>query len=466
VISDLHAQAGRAPVADLLKTFLDETGYRAALLEAGQSRAARNLAKLLADAHASGLIGVGEFLEYVAELRDIGAREGEARATGEHAVQIMSVHAAKGLEFPVVVLGDITYRPPSRNDIVFDPALGALLPQRDDDKALPAIYRLGKFTADDQEAAESDRLLYVAATRAREMLILSGCITTKDDGAPGKLGGWLGRLDAASGLGLGCSRVTPEPEDPQPLRIALSVSAAPVGCSIYGPDWICGPVRPATAAEPSSEERLPPPLLAAVEPDAVTADARTEDRDRIPQRRVWRVVPPAPRSEAPGWVIGSIVHDALAVWRFPGDGGGTTFERWTEARARGLGLTDPHQLADAVAKSRGLLLRFRAHPLHDEMASAERLLHEVPYSRINEDGRVESGIIDALCLHGGAWTIVEFKIDKVADPGALEGLLEREDYLPQAERYRAAVEHLLERQGHVILCFLDCGGAVHLHRQP
>ena len=154
VISDLHAQAGRAPVADLLKAFLDATGYRAALVAAGQARAARNVAKLLADAHASSLVSVGEFLAYVAELRDSGTREGEARATAEGAVQIMSVHMAKGLEFPVVVIGDATYDPPGRSGVLFDPVLGVLLPQKDDDKTLPASYRLGKLTADDQEAAE------------------------------------------------------------------------------------------------------------------------------------------------------------------------------------------------------------------------------------------------------------------------------------------------------------------------
>ena len=165
LITDIHAQAGRAPVADLLKAFLDATGYRAALIAAGQARAARNVAKLLADAHASGLVSVGAFLAYVAELRDSGTREGEARATTEGAVQIMSVHAAKGLEFPVVVIGDATYDPPGRSGVLFDPTLGVLLARKDDDKQLPAIYRLGKLTADDQEAAESDRLLYVAATR-------------------------------------------------------------------------------------------------------------------------------------------------------------------------------------------------------------------------------------------------------------------------------------------------------------
>ncbi|UCC62582.1 MAG: UvrD-helicase domain-containing protein, partial [Anaerolineae bacterium] len=76
-IADLHGGVGRMPVADLLKAFLDATDYRAALIQAGQSRAARNVAKLLADAHTSGIVGVGEFLEYVGSLRDSGTREGE-----------------------------------------------------------------------------------------------------------------------------------------------------------------------------------------------------------------------------------------------------------------------------------------------------------------------------------------------------------------------------------------------------
>ena len=165
VIADLHAQAGRAPVADLLKAFLDATHYRAIVMAAaGQARAARNVAKLLGDAHAGGMVSVGDFLAYVSALRDSGTREGEARATAEGAVQIMSVHAAKGLEFPVVVLGDVTYSPPARSSVLLDAELGVLLPHKDEAKARSAIYELGKITAEDQETAESHRLLYVAAT--------------------------------------------------------------------------------------------------------------------------------------------------------------------------------------------------------------------------------------------------------------------------------------------------------------
>ena len=466
LIADLHAQAGRAPVADLIKAFLDATGYRAALIAAGHTRAARNVAKLLADAHASGLVGVGEFLEYVAELRDSGTREGEARATAEGAVQIMSVHAAKGLEFPVVVLGDVTYHPPSRNGILLDADLGVLLAQRDDEKALPAIYRLGKGIADDQEAAESDRLLYVAATRAREKLIISGCITARAGGTPGALGGWLGRMSETGGLGLAGCTVAVDEAAAGPLCVELTIGESRVDCAIYGPGWMAeGARREAPAPPPEAAVRLPPPLLAPTTDEPAPTDGRAAEQERDPGQRVWRVIPSGTRLDAPGWVVGKLVHEALAAWRFPDSRGDALFERWTEAHARSYGLTDPRQLADAGSKTRRLLLQFQAHSLYTEMAGAERRMHEVPYSRINDGGQVESGVIDALFLHAGAWTIVEFKTDDIPDQARLEVLLEEKDYLPQAERYQAAVEQIVGQRPQLIFCFLDCGDATHVHRR-
>lgn len=462
IIADLHARAGRAPVADLLKAFLDATGYRAALVAAGQARAARNVAKLLADARASGLVGVGDFLAYVAELRDSGAREGEARAAAGDAVQLMSVHAAKGLEFPVVVIGDVTYDPPRRSGILFDPALGVLLARKDDDKQLPAIYRLGKLIADDQEAAESDRLLYVAATRARELLIVNGCITANKGGTPGGLGDWLGRIGGDDATGLAGAQVAIEESETEPRRIDLAVGGSPVSCTVYGPGqtWEARQVAAPAPAEVAAP--LPPPLLAPVAAEPLSADGRAAERERDPGQRVWRVAPASARPHAPAWVVGKLVHAALAVWRFP-DGDGA-FGRWAEAQGRSYGLTDARQLADAVARSRTLLLRFEAHPLHAEMAGAERRLHEVPYSLVADDGRIENGIIDALYLRDGAWTIVEFKTDHVRDAAALERLLAEEGYLAQAERYASAVERLLGSRPQVVLCLLDFDGKIHLRR--
>ena len=491
LIADLHGRVGRSPVADVLKALLDATGYRAALVQAGQPRGARNVAKLLADAHASGIVGVGEFLEYVSGLRDSGTREGEARATAEGAVQVMSVHAAKGLEFPVVVIGDATYGGRGGGGVLIASGLGVLLPLKGEDDALPAIYRLGKQRDGDQEAAEADRLLYVAATRAREKLIVSGCVSLKQGCVSGKPGGWLGRV--AGPLGLAEQSIDYDEEGTGSLCLELPVGGTAVSCTFYEPgyDWAC-PERSRRACRARRTETeagpvvLPPPLLEPVPAGVEPVDARVAEQERIPPQRVWRVVPAAKQPSAPAWVVGSVVHEALAAWRFPGDvpakwssptltlpspwegegealaGPGDGFRRWAEARARGYGITDAQELADAVRESRRLLRGFQAHPLYGEMDGAERRLHEVPYS-LEVNGRVESGIIDVLYLREGAWTIVEFKTDRVKDQADLERVLAKEKYEVQARRYVAAVERLLGQRPRSILCMLNYAGGVRLY---
>jgi ATP-dependent helicase/nuclease subunit A len=467
LVAGLHEQVGRSSVADVLKAFLDATDYRAALIQAGQPRAARNVAKLLADAHSSGIVGVGEFLEYVTGLRDSGTREGEARATAEGAVQIMTVHAAKGLEFPVVAIGDVTHTGGGGSGLLIDPDLGALPYVKDEEGRLPAVYHLGKSRSDDQEEAESDRLLYVAATRAREKLILSGCIRLKKDGTVSKPGGWLGKLGGPECLGLTGCEVAYDESGTGGLQTTLRMDTSPVSCTVYEPGyvWDMRPHEAAGSAEPVGT--MPPPLLDPVAPGREHVDPKLLEQDRIPPQRVWRVVPPVKRPRAPAWVIGSLVHEALAAWRFPNGaapvGAVHGFEHWAEARAREYGITDAQQLADAVRRSRQLLLRFESHSLYGEMDGADLRLHEVPYSLV-VDGRVESGIIDALYQREGTWTLVEFKTDRVNNRSELERLLAEEGYFAQAQRYIAAAERLLGQQPQFILCMLHYGGTVYLHR--
>lgn len=122
--------------------------------------------------------------------------------------------------------------------------------------------------------------------------------------------------------------------------------------------------------------------------------------------RLWRVTTARTTTTVPAGLAGRLVHEALALWRFPDPG----FDDWVKARARAYGLIDEDQLADAGRRAAELLDRFRAHPLYRELVAAERRLHEVPYSYV-VDGRVESGSIDAVYRHGGRWTVVDFKTE-------------------------------------------------------
>lgn len=460
LIADLHALSGRVTVADLLKAFLDATDYQAALHKIGRTRAARNLSKLLSDAQTSRIVGVGEFLEYVMSLEETGTREGEARAVAEGAVQIMSVHQAKGLEFPVVVIGDALYERRGRDELIIHPELGVLLPPETDAKNQSAVYALAKTWDQDQEDAESNRLLYVAATRAQEKLIVSGCVRLKKDGTPGWLSGWLGKIAALHVLNLANTRLPHNAAGSKANRLTLTLGGqTPVDCTVYEPAYPTEGRAQSDAAPPKAKmATLPPPLLAPVLLERIQVDRRTAESDRIPAQRVWRVVPDVRRPKAPAWVVGSMVHEALAAWRFPDE----TFDGWSAVRAHNYGLTDAEQVALAVSETRKLLLHFEQHPLHSEMESADKRLHEVPYS-LALDGHVESGVIDALYLRDRVWNIVEFKTDEISNAAELDALLTHEDYLAQAERYGVAVEHLLGHRPRTLLCLLDYAGVVLLH---
>ncbi|MCA9969509.1 MAG: PD-(D/E)XK nuclease family protein, partial [Anaerolineales bacterium] len=171
--------------------------------------------------------------------------------------------------------------------------------------------------------------------------------------------------------------------------------------------------------------------------------------------RVWQVVPTAQRPLAPAWLVGTLVHAALALWRFPGAG----FDAWVTARAREYGQTDTQQLEHARAATARLLARLRQHPRFGDMARAERRLHEVPYSYVRS-GQVETGYVDLLYRVDGAWRLVDFKTDRVADEAALRRILAQTDYRAQVQGYGTAVRRLLGVEARLELCWLDYGGEV------
>jgi len=458
LIHRLHAQAGRVTVAALLKDFLDATHYRAALLRAGQARGAGNLAKLLTDAHTSGIVSVSEFLDYVTQLRDAGTREGEAHTLSVGAVQLMTVHAAKGLEFTVIVIGDAGKAARGGRGAMVDVLLGIVPPLKSagEDEAPAATslaYRLAQQAAADQEAAESDRLLYVAATRAQDMLILSGTVSARKDGLG--LGGWLERLDNALHISTSAPACDPEGEAIQ--HVALSAGTQPVNCLLYeGNAEITAPRVSTVPPVPAAlSEALP--LLDSLIPLSATTDDDTETEHRDPPKRVWRVVPEQARPTAPAWVVGTLVHGALEQWLFPD---GVVFAQWAEAEARGRGITDAAELRNAVQRAARMLTRFQATDLYAAMNGATQRLHEVPYTLATPDGALERGTLDALFYADGQWTLVEFKTDHVTDQAALTALLAAKDYRAQVSRYLDAAERLLGTRPRPALCFLNVGGAV------
>jgi ATP-dependent helicase/nuclease subunit A len=198
LLDELSPLVDRLPVAELLARLLDRTDLRA-ILAFGGARLVQNVDKLLADAHTSRIVPVRTFLSYVDTLRDIGAREGEAPVEAAGAVQLLTIHRAKGLEFDIVVLADASYRSRNRSTPAFWlPAYGfAAAPNRlPDPDAVPLAYAYLKYADGLQEEAERVRLLYVALTRARQRLLVSGHLSRSSPY------GWLKTLCDSAGLDL------------------------------------------------------------------------------------------------------------------------------------------------------------------------------------------------------------------------------------------------------------------------
>jgi ATP-dependent exoDNAse (exonuclease V) beta subunit len=279
----------------------------------------------------------------------------------------------------------------------------------------------------------------------------------------GKVGGWLSRIETEDVV-LEGREVPYDEEGAAAHYFKLRTGDTIIGCTLYEPGYVVAeqPLTPSSDRVEARPTPLPPPLLASVLPEPAQVDADTAAHEREPPQRVWRVVPEVERPRAPAWVVGSLVHAALATWRLP-QATDEGFDRWVEARARGLGVTDPRQLRDAARQTRRLLSRFQAHPLYEEMSGTSRRLHEVPYS-IWVDDQVESGVIDAVYASDAGWTIVEFKTDIVSDPDQFQRMLVEQGYLEQVQRYIRAFHSLLGQKPRFLLCMLNDAGRVRVYQ--
>lgn len=134
------------------------------------AQAVANARKLLALALTEPELGPGEYAERIWEIQEVRHKEGDAPAdAAEDVVTIMTIHKAKGLEFPVVVLPDTTsgFRGPSR-DVAVDPRLGMIAVKPG--KVPPLAHRFLEEKRAGRDYEEGLRLLYVALTRAQRRL--------------------------------------------------------------------------------------------------------------------------------------------------------------------------------------------------------------------------------------------------------------------------------------------------------
>jgi len=168
--------AGFIPPDRLIALALDECGYAAGL----SARARANIDKLLAwlrREHGARPRPLGELLDELEALRETKAEAEAPPPEAVEAVRIMSIHAAKGLEFPIVFLSALHRGPDRRTPVILfsqEHGLGMKWRNPANGRGAPdAAHRVLSACRKAGDEEEENRLLYVAMTRAEDRLILS-----------------------------------------------------------------------------------------------------------------------------------------------------------------------------------------------------------------------------------------------------------------------------------------------------
>ena len=390
----------------------------------GGAQAMANLEKLVDRARAfsgAGGGGLGAFLAWAAEAGDAsGEQESQVDDDGD-VVRLLTIHKAKGLEYPIVILvgGALTGGGAGGEPIVdreerrLAIKLKAELPGAPARDLEPQRYTTLKEREKRMEASEARRLLYVAATRARDRLVVScfGRLTNKDGSAAAVL---LGPIAAALPSP---AAIADEYEDGGLLVLPARVPPAPDEQDGAPDD------RDLAGARRGWRERRDAALERACLPAPATSPSGLEHVDEV----VSTGGPGAPAGRAKALALGSAVHRIMELCDL---GDGSSIGRVAGAVAAELERPD---LADEAAKLAAVC--WRAAPVRAAaMAGPGAVYRELPIGVLIDDVVVR-GAVDLVYLDGDEWVVVDYKTDRAPEAEALH-----ERYESQGAAYALAVE--------------------------
>jgi ATP-dependent exoDNAse (exonuclease V) beta subunit len=485
LIAKLHRGRNRRPIADTLGRLLEATRAHAgiAIWPTGE-QALANVLRVLDLARRFESTGATSFRAFVTRLDDDAERGTGAEAAvveeGTEGVRIMTVHRAKGLEFPVVVLVDPCAPPALQNPTRYVPAASS-----GGDKRVAAIPLAGCVPVElfehkeevlRHDREEAARLVYVAATRARELLVIP---VVGDE--PGEIEeekkNWLDvlrpvvypasgqRRDARQAPGTPTFGSDSTLERPSSARAHTNDSVAP---GLHRPSlgdhhvvwW--DPRALELDREHDIGLRQQKMLAADDGNTAVGEGERLHDHwaktrlnaiaaGSIPNLRITTVTEKksevekksSPESEvvvesttadrrtrAHGKRFGILVHGVLA--NVPLDADAERIALVTHAQARLIGAT-PTEEAGAIEATTAAL----AHPWLTRARRATTVRREASLSHVQEDGSLLEGVVDLAFREenpsGVKWTVVDFKTD-------VELSSRRAEYALQVSLYARALE--------------------------
>ena len=386
------------------------------------------------------------FADALAAGRLGSLHESEAPPPLGGAIRLMTVHAAKGLEFPVVCLADLGHRPNTDLPRILTDGVrvGLRLPTIERSSVEALDYSRLAAERHELAAQEEERIFYVAMTRARERLIMSGAARLAAWPSPRTSPlGWLGPAlipdlpTRAAGGALSAELVAG-------VKLTL-VPALALESSV------AAPVEPAAPAVPA---RVAPAQRPPAGPDHVSYTALA-DYERCGYRYYLQRVlnmpdvqpPPAAIAGASAADRGTLVHALLEAFDFasPREPDAAT----VAATAATLGLPD------ALAGVAELAGAFALSPLCARLAAARDVRREHPFAfALAADAELLRGTFDVVGSEAdGTLLVVDYKSDALLHGEDLRARLER-DYGLQRLVYAIAALSTGAQRVEVAHCFL------------
>jgi ATP-dependent helicase/nuclease subunit A len=469
-----------------LETLIDravtKTGYDAHILSlpAGTRRMAnvRKLMRMAREFEADEGRDLRGFIDALAERDVLQSREGEAPLEAEalDAVRLMTVHRAKGLEFPVVCVADLGKD--GREDdgslrISDDGSLGLRLASIGGGSVDSA--RLERIKAEQKTAGEAEekRIFYVAVTRAQQHLVLSGALDLEQLPQPDELKEpmrWVLRGFCPSAAGAeGPTGVHEDLREGRSVRVRWHrLTPATVDDLLPAADRAPARAEP----EPAGGVRQPELGLAALPAPRALPVSRLsysglEDYRRCSYRfylekalRLPQVDPPfaaepLPETGIRGLFRGTLVHQLLERLDFrrplvP-----------SEADVAALGESHGAELtAEEIADLRDMVERFVGSPLRERIARARRVRTELPFAYTLEPpgagGRsvLVNGVVDVHAVEdGGGLLVVDYKSNPLEGREPAE--LTDDHYSTQRLVYALAALRAGAPRVEVVHCYLE-----------
>jgi ATP-dependent helicase/nuclease subunit A len=462
LLAGLARRKDAVPIDQLIQDLLDATGYEAILLCQPQGRRLAGNVRRLMELARPGAAGPLSLAEFLAEMRehvmDQSRYEQAAVVTeAEDVVRLMTIHKAKGLEFPVVVLPDLSAGRDARtSDLLHRPDMGLTYRAAEaiDDELgeaeaadKPLTYRLAAALEAEDLRKEDIRRLYVAATRAQDHLIFIGADWRDKEGRLRESGSHLRTMDkhlhlaeCADGdgqleyadAGHTYHAIVRKVPPPPATRSGASPSAGRrMLAAADSPDALCAAILAAAQIGGSKTPMPhPPPLLGPLPASVGTLDISVtalSEFDHCPMLYRWRYelcVPAAEKRDVPhfpqrkmGYVplflggaeLGTLLHRCMELLDF---GRPQTAERLIHLAAGDLDLPPEVTREDLGRQFQPMLETFLRHPLGRRLAAAPARLTELEFLLAEGPLRL-SGKIDLLWQDDlGAWHIVDYKSDR------------------------------------------------------